>query len=396
MIVHSCPVWLPQTQTWMYTQVAELQRLGAKCHVVCDSTENLGQFAVQGLHSLAEKGRIFRLRDHWIRRLRLRHYPALLVEVGRDVGARVIHSHFGNVGWSNLGAVRELGARHVVTFYGYEVNKLPQQHPVWRRLYLQLFEEVDSILCEGSHMAGCIVALGCPAEKVKVHHLGVDVERFEYKPRSWRPGEVLKVLIAASFREKKGIPYAIDALGSLAGAVELEVTIIGDAGEDAASREEKARIMQAIERTGLARRVRLLGYQPHEVMMKEAYAHHIFLHPSVTAADGDTEGGAPVSIIEMLATGMPVVSTAHCDIPEVMGKDAAHLLAPERDSAELGRILRNLLEAHQGWEDISARCRKRMEEEYNAGKQAVRLLEHYNQVCAGAHAGCRVASVPNR
>ncbi len=71
-----------------------------------------------------------------------------------------------------------------------------------------------------------------------------------------------------------------------------------------------------------------MGYQPHSTLFAEAYRHHIFLSPSVTASTGDTEGGAPVSLIEMAATGMLIVSTTHCDIPEVIKHGVTGLLAP--------------------------------------------------------------------
>ena len=78
--------------------------------------------------------------------------------------------------------------------------------------------------------------------------------------------------------------------------------------------------MAVIEKHKLQSKIRMLGFQPYSVLLEEAYTHHIFLSPSVTASDGDTEGGAPVTLIEMLATGMPIVSTTHCDIPEIICK----------------------------------------------------------------------------
>ena len=193
-------------------------------------------------------------------------------------------------------------------------------------------------------MARCIQELGCPSRKVKVQHLGVDVNSLVFQPRQWREGEPLRVLIAASFREKKGIPYAIQALQIVARKVPIQLTIIGDAGkDDPVGQGEKERILTALESSGLKENTRLLGYQSHQTMLHEAYAHHLFLQPSVTAKDGDTEGGAPVAIIEMLATGMPVVATTHCDIPEVVGPALAHLLAPERSVEDLADCIFTLL-----------------------------------------------------
>ena len=376
-VLHSFPIWLGQTLTWMHTQVAELQRLGVDAHVACEHTKNLDQFGVNNIHCFANESSIKQQWDKGIRKLHIRRHLNYLVDVGEKTSAAIVHSHFGNIGWANLGAVRKLGAKHVVTFYGLDVNKLPTQFPIWRKRYLQLFTEADLFLCEGSHMARCLVELGCPEHKVKVQHLGVDVDLFEFKPRKWQPGEPLKVLIAASFREKKGIPYAIEALGSLRKAIPIELTIIGDTGADAASQQEKAKIIHLLESTGLIANTRLLGYQPHSVMLQEAYAHHVFLQPSVTASDGDTEGGAPVSIIEMLATGMPVVSTAHCDIPEVMGEALHHLLAPERNVEALAVCLKTLVKNPSQWKEWGLAGRHRIEVEYNKVKQAERLLAQY-------------------
>lgn len=381
-VIHSFPVWLPQTQTWMHNQVAELQRLGVDAHVVCERTENLDQFGVANIHCLADEPKWRQVYDKGLRKLRLRRHLDYLVQLGQKTGTQIVHSHFGNVGWANLGAVRKLGAKHVVTFYGLDVNMLPQQFPIWRKRYAELFTAVDLILCEGSHMARCIIELGCPAHKVKVQHLGVDVEQFDFRPRQWQPGETLQVLIAASFREKKGISLAIEALSSIRRDIPVELTLIGDAGQDEASRREKDKILAALERTGLKPFTRLLGYQLHAQMLEEAYQHHVFLHPSMTAQDGDTEGGAPVCITEMLATGMPVVSTTHCDIPEVVGSDLHHLLAPERNVEALVACLKTVIHHPSRWAEWALTGRRRIEAEYHKGKQAEHLLAHYKTLVA--------------
>lgn len=379
-VLHNFPIWLPQTQTWMHSQVAELQRLGVDAHVVCERTENLDQFGVANIHCLANESRIKQKWDKGLRKLRIRRHLNYLVEIGEKTGATIVHSHFGNIGWANLGAVRKLGAKHVVTFYGLDVNKLPTQFPIWRKRYRQLFDEADLFLCEGSHMARCIVELGCPKHKVKVQHLGVDVERFEFKPRQWQPGEQLKVLIAASFREKKGIPYAIEALGLLRKETPIELTIIGDAGADTASQQEKMKILVALESTGLKANTRMLGYQPHSVMLQEAYAHHVFLHPSVTALDGDTEGGAPVCIVEMAASGMPIISTTHCDIPNVIIHGVTGLLAEERDINGLINHLRLLIEFPEKWPMMLEAGRKHINEKFNVLTQGEKLAQIYRKL----------------
>jgi len=379
-IIHSFPTWLPQTQTWMYNQVKQLQFLDGDFHVVCGRVENLEQFKVDNIHNLAEMPFYKQLWDKGLRALGVRHHLNYLVEVGNEIGTDIVHSHFGNIGWANLGAIRKLKAKHVVTFYGWDVNQLPSQYPVWRQRYTQLFSEVDRVFCEGSHMAACVVKLGCPADKVKVQHLGVDVDKITFKPRQWKLGEPLKVLIAASFREKKGIPYAIKALGVIAREMPVQLTIIGDSGADKESEQEKEIILEALNTSGMKEKTRLLGYQSHQVLLQEAYQHHLFLQPSVTAKNGDTEGGAPVAIIEMIATGMPVVATTHCDIPEVVGPALLHLLAPERDVMKLVDCIKLLLDRPENWLALLEAGRKHIERDYHWSRQAEGLMEHYKEI----------------
>jgi colanic acid/amylovoran biosynthesis glycosyltransferase len=383
-VVHSNPVWLSQTQTWLYTQVTNLPLERVESHVVCEHTANLDQFAVPHLHAFAAAGRLERLWDRGLRRLGARRHLGYLARVARRLGAKVIHSHFGDVAWTNLGAVGAAGSRHVATFYGYDMSYLPRV-AIWRERLDHLFRNVDLVLCEGPHMAREVVRLGCPEDRVRIHHLGVALETWPFQPRRWSPGHKLKVLIAATFTEKKGIPYAIRALSKLRQHVELEVTLIGDARpESAESRAQKREILSAIESQGLGGVVRLLGYRPHSVLIDEAYRHHLFLSPSVTAADGATEGGAPVAIVEMAASGMPIVSTRHCDIPEVIVDGRTGFLAEERDVEGLTDCLLRMVSQWQRWPEMLAAGRARVEAEFDAHVQGQRLATLYESLATGA------------
>lgn len=341
--------------------------------IACGSTENLAAFPhprVAALDATPARARVERARR------RLGPRPLGPVDaVVRACGATVLHSHFGHVGWFDSGVVRRRGLRHVVSFYGLDVARLPQEDPRWRARYREMFAGASAVLCEGPRMAADVAALGCDPERVVVHPLGVDLEALPaFRPRSWDGSRPLRVLLAGSFREKKGLPDAMDALGALVRAgVPLTATLIGDAapGDDA----EKGRILDAIRRNDLDRRVRLLGFQPHGVLLEEAEGHDVFLSPSVTAADGDCEGGAPVAIIEMAAIGMPILSTLHCDIPTVVAEPNRRLLVPERDPAALADACVRLADAD--WTAIAQANRALVEADFSCGVQGERLARIY-------------------
>jgi colanic acid/amylovoran biosynthesis glycosyltransferase len=377
-VVHAMDAWLPRTMAWMHTQVANLPG-DVHSVVVCDDLVNLDSFPFPHLQLsvgpawVALASRSYRLRQ-WRRQ-------RTLMQTLRRRRARLLHSHFGPEGFRNLTAAAAGGVRHVVSFYGFDVGKVPATDPLWHGRYRAMFAAVDRVLCEGPHFASRIAALGCPAGKLTVHRLGVRLDEIPFRPRRWQPGTPLRVLIAASFTEKKGIPDAIAALDGIRRTTPVEVTIIGDARSGAEYQHEKQRILEAISAAGLP--ARLLGYQPHSVLHAEAASHHVFLSPSVTAADGDTEGGAPVTIIEMAASGMMVVSTTHCDIPGVITHGVTGLLAPERAPEVLTDHLRWLIAHPERWSAMAVAGRRHIEAEFDAIAQGRRLASLYRSVLDG-------------
>lgn len=378
-VVHLVNVWLSLTMTWDYTQIKFLPREIVN-GVVCGRTENLEHFPIDNLVSHDTDSIVWRLAASSSWRLRQRRWNTLVAAKARELSAELLHSHFGDQGWSDLAVARKTGLRHVVTFYGYDVSRLPVVEPAWRGRFKEMFDASDLFLCEGPHLGKCLVELGCPAEKVRVQHLGIDLAKLPFRPRRWRPGEPLRVLMASTFVEKKGIPYAIAALGRVKDRAELEISVIGDAAEQPRSRQEKARILAAIDDAGLRARTRLLGFVPYSALLEEAYRNHVFLAPSVTASDGDTEGGAPVIVIEMSASGMPVVSSFHCDIPEVIEDGVTGLLAEERDVSGLEEKLAWLIDSPDSWEPIEIAARQHAEREFSAAAQGERLAAIYRSL----------------
>lgn len=378
-VVHVTPIWLPRTQTWLYNQVRFLPP-EIETHVVCEKTAHLDQFAVPKIHCLADEPPVRRLTDRALRKIGIRRHLGFVTRVAEQTESTILHSHFAPSGWHNMDAAVAAGALHVVSVYGADVTQAPQSASSSQDRHLTLFRRVAAVFCEGTAMADQVIALGCPREKAVVHHLGVDLEQLPFRPRVWTPGTKLRVLIAATFREKKGIPYAIRALGRVRERADLAITVIGDATGKPGDREEKDRILSAINECGLADRTELLGFQPHAVLIEEAYRHHIFLSPSITAGDGDAEGGAPVSIIEMAASGMPIVSSLHCDIPEIVLNGKTGWLAPERDAAALAGHLEWLIDHPDEWGAFLSAARTHMELEYDCRTQGRRLADHYRRL----------------
>lgn len=377
-IAHSVGTWLPATMTWLYGQ---LKNADSFRHIVLALAQtNLDQFPWEPIYA-PSKADLYLLK---VLSRAGRRYPFAHASALRSERPFLLHSHFGDRGFFDLGLARKFKLRHAVTFYGYDVNMLPNLDRRWVGRYKRLFDRADLFLCEGPHMAECLKALGCPKEKVIVHALGVDVDRIPFVQRKVGSDGHVKILIAGSFREKKGIPYALEAIGILRERFpDVSVTIIGDSSGQKREEAEKRKILEVIERYRLQDVTRLLGYRPYSFLLEEAYRNHIFLSPSVTASDGDTEGGAPVTIIEMSASGMPIVSTSHCDIKSVVKDGSSGFLVAERDSRSLAQRLEWLITHQDRWADIGQAGRAHVVREYNARTQGKRLTDIYMGLKAG-------------
>ncbi len=381
IVAHTSYSWLPRTQNWMYNQVRSLPK-DIQVHIFCEKLLNSREFSLPSIHCFPNTYPLLYLIDKIKEKLNVSNSFDVAIDLAKKLKIDLLHSHFANNGWQYINVVKKLRLKHVVTFYGYDVNMLPTQYTIWRKRYQELFHSASLFCCEGNHMAGCLEKLGCSRNKIRMQHLGVDCYQKEFRLRFWERNKPFRILMAATFQEKKGIPYGLEALGELAKKVPIEITIIGDANLEPETKIEKKNILKIIEQCRLGSCIKMLGYQPYSTLLKESYQHHLFLAPSCTAKNGDTEGGAPVTILEMMAVGLPVVSTFHCDIPEQVLHEKTGRLAQERDVEGLLQQILWFIDHYNSslFLEMMGLARKRVEDEFNIQKQGEMLAEIYRSL----------------
>ena len=175
--------------------------------------------------------------------------------------------------------------------------------------------------------------------------------------------------MCSSFTEKKGIPYGIEAFARCSNQ-DARLTVAGDG-------PLRSLIEETVARCGVEDRVKLVGFVDHAGFLALARDSHIFMAPSVTASDGDSEGGAPTVLLEAQASGLPVVSTLHADIPSVVRDGESGYLVPERDVESLTEALDRLLDDPGSWPLIGTIGRSHVTDHYDLPAQAWALEETY-------------------
>lgn len=379
-VLHSALHW---SQTWLVQLIRSLPD-EIESHVCCSSLGDVDASAVPNAHSLRDASRLRFVAERVARRFGVRAALRFVIRTGRAVRPTLLHSHAAPVGWANLIAAKQLGLRHIVSAYGGGDVPIPHhRRRTWSRRYQQLFREADLFLCEGPHLKEELLAIGCPETKVVVQHLGIPVEQIEFRPRTLGEGEPLRVLLCARFAERKGLCDALRAIAQVRQKVDVRATLIGDAGRTIGNfhePREKRRILATLRECHLEDTVELLGFQPPAVVMEQAYRHHVFLSPSKTGSRGDGEGGAPVAIMEMAATGMPIVATTHADIPNVIVDERGGLLAPEGQPDELASRLLWLARHGERWLAMVKFARKRIEDHFDSRATGLGLARIYENV----------------
>jgi colanic acid/amylovoran biosynthesis glycosyltransferase len=176
------------------------------------------------------------------------------------------------------------------------------------------------------------------------------------------------------FVEKKGFEYGVRAFAQIRNEFpKAQLRIVGDG-------PLRPEIEGLVREHDLAERVLILGSLPYDAYAKEADKAHILLAPSVTAANGDSEGGAPTVLLEMQARGLPILSTRHADIPEVVADQVSGFLVPERDVKALSEKLVQLLAHPEQWDEMGRAGRAHMERQHDIVSLARELEGKYDSV----------------
>jgi colanic acid/amylovoran biosynthesis glycosyltransferase len=298
---------------------------------------------------------------------------SLFLEGRRSFDA--IICHFGPNG--NTGVLlKKMGfnGKVLTFFHGYDMSNYLRK---WgRAAYNYLFREGDIFLPISAAWKEEMIKMGCPEEKILVHRMGVDVNKFGFDKSRANNGKNIKLLTVARLVEKKGVRYGIEAVARLLPKYSgLEYRIAGDG-------PLKKDLQGLIEDLGCTGSIKLLGWKDQDEIIELMNDTHIILAPSVTGADGAKEG-IPVVLMEALAQGIPVLSTLHSGIPEIITDGKSGYLVPERDVDSLTLRLDNLLADPALRAEMGREGRRYVECHYDVKKLTRRLDRILTSVLSG-------------
>lgn len=390
-VLHYRSCYLPLSETFIHQFVSHLTRwrpvvmTGERAHAGAfplDQVEMVRGIALpqgrwgklwwQGMRRLLYGGmgpveaRVAAFEDD-VRACLRRHRPGLL------------HAHFAPDALRVVRIASEAGCPLVTTFYGFDIA-IAAVNPERRREIRPVLRDGTLFLVEGPHMRRMAIQAGCPADRIHVQRIGVDLTRLPFNPPPPAERRPVRVLMSGRLVEKKGMVYGVRAFArALRRCPALRLTIIGD-GPQRAAIEGEIRHSKLSEQQIVRH-----AFLPYPEYCRLAGEADIYLAPSVTASDGDAEGGAPTTLLEMQAMGKPIVATRHADIPYVVREGESALLADERDVEGLAEALVQVATSPQRWASMGRAGRAQVEAHHDILHEVRNLEQLYDQAAEMAH-----------
>jgi len=259
---------------------------------------------------------------------------------------------------------QNLKAKFVTCFRGADLSKNVKQNP---NKYDLLLRKGDLFLPVCDAFRRRLISLGCDPKKIIVHHSAIDCKKFSFKSRTFNKGDIVNMVTVCRLVEKKGLTYSIRAVAQLIRKYpDIRYDIVGFGPLE-------QELKQLIEKLGVQNQIRLVGRVSEDEVAAMLDNTHIFVLASVTAKSGDEEG-IPNALKEAMARGIPVVSTYHSGIPELVDNGVSGFLVPQRDVKMLAKRIEYLINNPNLWYKMGLAGHNKVNDGYDKEKINDRLV----------------------
>jgi glycosyltransferase involved in cell wall biosynthesis len=370
-----CATFLKPEMWHIYRQIKALQRVSP--FVIAQKRENSALFPFDRI-DVVPKPALHFLRRFWFRQLRDKPWQIsggelrALTNVLERSNARLLHIYFGHIAVHLLPLIRAWKYPSIVSFHGADVM-VDMNKPGYREATRQMLDAVKLILVRSESLRDAVIELGCEKGKIEVQRTGIPVDEFPFRERDFPPSDGAgdwRLVQAGRLIEKKGLPVTLRAFSTFLKRYPNATLTIAGEGPLLGYLQELAGDLK------IDNRVSFTGFISQEQLRDLYYGSHIFTHPSETGSDGNQEG-IPNSMLEAMASGLPVFATDHGGIPEAIEHGMSGVLVPERDDEELAWALLNAVEDRHFLSQVARNGAEVVGEKFDLRVQARRLEDIY-------------------
>lgn len=272
---------------------------------------------------------------------------------------------YGNTGEAFLMAVKINKINLIVNFHGYDAycSSVVKENT---NLYSKLFYLSKKIVVVSEHMKTQLNRLGCPFYKIVIVKYGAIDSFFNVSKKQKK--EELYFLSVGRFVNKKAPYLTILAFNEILKEfpnIKLKMVGYGVLFD---------MCVQLTKSLGIESKIEFLGVK-NSLEIAELMSESIgFVQHSITALDGDSEG-TPVAILEAMAVGLPIVSTYHTGITEVIEHGKTGFLVNEKDYKGMANYMKFIVENPNISNEIGTNAQKYALDNFNLEKQIKKLYD---------------------
>jgi len=287
----------------------------------------------------------------------------------RRLGLRRLHAHFAN----EPTTVARLAASLAGVPFGFTAHATDIfKTSVDRRSLARTLASAEFVVTVSDFNREYLTrAARAPANIVRLYN-GIDLERFS--PNGGPPAGPFRILSVARLVEKKGLPDLIEACRVLRDrGLSFQCDIVGKG-------VLRSPLAAQIKQAGLSAIVRLVGPLTQLEVRERYHRSHLYVLPAIVGSDGNREG-LPVSVVEALASGLPVVTTPVTGIPEAVRHGHNGLLVPSGNAEALAAAIASVMSDPALYETLRANARPSVASTFDIRKTAAEL---HQLMAAGA------------
>lgn len=279
----------------------------------------------------------------------------------------VLHAHFGSSALPASTMARTLGIPLVVTYHGMDITVAARNEAEVERRR-RGFAAADAVIAVSRFIADALRRAGCPDDKITLHYIGVDTERFT--PGA-APRSTTDVLFVGRLVEKKGVTHLMRAMQEVRRTMpDARLVLAGD-GALRQSLEQEAR-ERAVPAT-------FLGVQTPVQVVELMRSAAILCGPSIADSRGNAEG-LPITFLEAQACGLPVIASTSGGTGEGIAHGETGMLFAPGDESALAAHIRTLLGDAALRASMSVAARAHIQRAFDLRSQTAKLESIYDRV----------------
>ncbi len=389
VVASYCSSFLKSEMLHIYRQVKALR--GVDTFIVTKDVQNAERFPFDDIE-IIPKRRTNLLVHGWLKFVERRppivyrgEYQTLDSLLERH-GADLMHIYFGHTGVHLLPFIEQWDKPCVVSFHGADVahKQDVKDYPAKLR---RLFDAVPLVLARSQSLAERLIHLGCPSEKLRINRTGIPLNDFPFVDRQLPPDGKWKVVQACRLIPKKGVATSLRAFAIFKKDNPKAEFFIAGKGPLQPELEMLA------DGLGILRDVHFVGFLSQPKLLELYASSHLFLHPSEISANQDQEG-VPNSVLEAMATGLPVIATRHGGIPEAVDHGRTGLLVAEEDHVGLANAMQEIIRSPGLLKQMGAHARSTVVDRFEQEVQIDHLESFYEEAITMNGASEPVTSKP--